>query len=243
LTIFRRLGFILLALLLGGMMLFWNEIPRWRTGGSTPVAAASVTWGKDLLECPANTAAITFFGDSHVSGERSGPNARPFGSVLEQQLSGKAKVTLHGVGGDTSLMGEQRWLRGMAGGDLVILAFGSNDAAPRGWMRGKRAVAIADFKQSLQRQIDHWRGRGARVALLAAPPGGSAAIMARVVPYREATLELGKANQVAVLDPGDAFATCKSGPPILGYDALHMTAAGHACLGTWLAKQVCPGSD
>ena len=58
-----------------------------------------------------------------------------------------------------------------------------------------------------------------------------------------AVMSVGKANGVPVMDPADAFAGCGTTEPMLSYDALHMTAAGHACLGEWLASQLCPSPD
>lgn len=240
LTLFRWFGTIALALLLGLLAVLWNEIPRWRASGTNPAATPTVKWGAELLHCPENRGRIAIFGDSHVTGDRTKKGAIPFGRVLERRLPGGIQVALHGVGGDTVIMGEQRWLGKAAGGDLVILAYGSNDAAPRGWLRSKRPVGIAAFTGSLQRQINHWRSEGSRVALLAPPPGGSESIAARMAPYRQAVMSVGKANGVPVMDPADAFAGCGTTEPMLSYDALHMTAAGHACLGEWLALQLCP---
>jgi lysophospholipase L1-like esterase len=243
LTYFRWPRLIAPAVLVGVLVISWKEIPRWRAGGADAVSGPSVSWSPVPQGCPANLKRIAIFGDSHVAGDRAGESAVPFGKVLENELSGHVQVVLHGVGGDTAEMGERRWLGKAAGGDLVILAYGTNDAAPRGWLRGKHPVAIEAFSGSLQRQIDHWRAAGNRIALLAPPPGGSSAIMERIAPYRETTMTVGKANGVPVLDPADAFASCKTTGPLLGYDALHMTSAGHACLGAWLATKVCPSPD
>lgn len=243
LTLFRWFGYIVVGLSLGLLAVLWNEIPRWRAGGADPVATPSVKWGAELLHCPENRGRIAIFGDSHVTGDRTEQGTMPFGKVLESRLAGGIRVALHGVGGDTAMIGEQRWLGGGAGGDLVILAYGSNDAAPRGWLRSKRPVGIEAFAGSLQRQINHWRSEGSSVALLAPPPGGSKAIAARMAAYRTAVMSVGKANGVPVMDPADAFAGCGTAAPMLGYDALHMTAAGHACLGEWLASQLCPSPD
>jgi lysophospholipase L1-like esterase len=242
-TALRVAGIATIGIATIAAVALWSEIPRWRAGGADAVAGPSVSWGPIPQGCPANLKRIAIFGDSHVTGGRAGEGAVPFGKVLENKLSGDVQVVLHGVGGDTAEMGERRWLGRAGGGELVILAYGTNDAAPRGWLRGKRPVAIEAFSGSLQRQINHWRAEGSRIVLLAAPPGGSSAIMERIAPYRATTMAVGKANGVTVLDPADAFASCKTSEPLLGYDALHMTAAGHACLGAWLATKVCPSPD
>lgn len=164
-----------------------------------------------------------------------------FGEVLEQTLARNIAVGRLGIGGQTAMMGEKQWRgRSLPDADLVILAFGTNDAAPRGWMSNKEPVRIADYKASLARQIEARRAAGAGVVLLAPPPGGSAAITQRLVPYRAAAREVGRRLGIAVLDPADAFASCPSAQPVLLRDALHMNSAGHLCLGAWLAQQFCP---
>jgi len=236
----KLLTFVLLfALLAAG----WNELPHWRAGGAQPVRVPSVSWGRSLLTCPATGDQIAIYGDSHVAGTNENSAVLPFGKVTQLALASRFTVDLFGVGGDTAGIGEQRWLHAGSDGNLVVLAYGSNDAAPRGWLSSKRPVRIEAFAGSLQRQINHWRAEGSRVALLAPPPGGSESIAARMAAYRKAVMAVGHANSVPVMDPADAFAGCGTTEPLLGYDALHMTAAGHACLGKWLAEQLCPSLD
>lgn len=230
--------------MLGAVAWLWPELPKWRPGGTASTRASSVAHLPRPLACPAVGSGIAIIGDSHVAGSRMGEDGKPFGAVLESALGVPVRVTLRGAGGATAADGERRWRgRDLADTDLVILAFGTNDAAPRGWLRDKTPVALADFKASLTRQITQWRARGHAVVLLAPPPGGSAAITARLEPYRMANREVGEALGTAVLDPADAFAGCPSAQPVLVRDALHMNARGHHCLGTWLAHQFCPPTD
>ena len=239
------------APLLGAAAWLWPEVPHWRPGGTASTQASSVTYLPRPLACPASgtgpRTGIAIIGDSHVAGGRMGEEGTPFGAVLESALGGEVPVMLSGIGGGTAADGERRWRgrdlgrgRDLARPGLVILAFGTNDAAPRGWLRDKTPVALTDFKASLTRQITHWRTRGHDVVLLAPPPGGSAAITGRLEPYRMATREVGEALGTAVLDPADSFAACPSAQPVLVRDALHLNARGHQCLGTWLAHQFCP---
>jgi len=168
-------------------------------------------------------------------------NGTPFGDVLQQKLARGITVARYGTGGETTIGGEQRWrARSLPEANIVVLAYGSNDAAPRGWLRDKSPVAVADYKASLARQIARWKKEERDVILLAAPPGGSAAISARIAPYRKAAQDVGRMFGVAVLDPADAFASCPAAQPVLTGDALHMNAAGHRCLGAWIAHELCP---
>lgn len=170
-----------------------------------------------------------------------GGSGAAFGSVLEQMFGGRVNVTRHGIGGATALDGERRWRgRDLPQADLVMLAYGTNDAAPRGWLSDKRPVPLAEYKASLTRQISGWRARGKDVVLLAPPPGGSSAMAQRIAPYRRATSDAARELGVAVLDPADAFSSCPAAQPVLTRDALHLNSAGHKCLGTWLAHQFCP---
>lgn len=217
-----------------------GEVPRWRSGGSDPVEAGSLTTRAPLTACPSRPLDIVILGDSHVTGERSGTDAVPFGAVLDSALPGGGTVTLLGHGGDTAAMGAARWQSRARAGDLVIIAYGTNDAAPRGWLRGKKPVPVPAFTATLGQLLSDWRAAGRRPVLLAPPPGGSAAIAKRIAPYRAAVAMVGKQAQVTLLDPADAFASCAADQPMLGYDALHMSAAGHQCLGEWMAAQLCP---
>lgn len=235
------IAFALIALLALAAPL-WPEVPRWRFGGTKSVATASVSYGTGSIACPGPDARIAIFGDSHVAGARmSDPGGKPFGEVLEAALDGRAKVALHGVGGITAQMGEARWATTRPDARTIILAYGTNDAAPRGWLSERSAVPLTAFTASLGRQVVRWRGERREVILLAPPPAGSAAIMRRLSPYREAIRDLGESLEAAVLDPADAFASCPQAEPLLVRDALHMNAAGHRCLGEWMARKLCPG--
>ncbi len=237
----QAIGLGLAALLLGLGIALHDEVPRWHSGGSDAVAAASVGYLLQPLACPAPGTRIAVIGDSHVSGSRMEPGGMPFAAVLEQALAGRITAMRLGVGGETAAVAEQRApSRDLAGFASVMLMLGTNDAAPRGWVRDKQPVPLTAFRASLTRQIGWWRARGLDVVLLAPPPGGSAAIAARLQPYRHAVRDVGRASGVAVLDPADAFVTCPSDAPLLTRDALHMSAAGHRCLGQWLAQQFCP---
>ena len=241
LTRVKAIALTAAALVLGLTAALWQEIPHWRIGGSRSTASSSVAYLPEKLTCPDDAAAIAVIGDSHVAGSRMESSGAPFGAVLAQRLGRRVKVALYGAGGATAIRGEQRWReRDLPDASLVILAYGTNDAAPRGWLRDKTPVALTEYRASLARQIVGWRTGGRDVVLLAPPPGGSAAITARITPYRRAAHDVGRMLGIAVLDPADAFASCPAAQPVLANDALHMNAAGHQCLGTWLAHKFCP---
>lgn len=220
----------------------WRELPRWQFGGAQPVPATSVAWGQDLLSCPQDGSRIAIYGDSHVEGFRGTDGGKPFGKVFEEALGQGVRVDLLGVGGDTAAIGEGRWLGRQDGADIVIIAYGTNDAAPRGWLRPKKPVEVEAFKASLEKHIDRRRAEAAMIVLMAPPPPGSRAMLDRITPYRRAVAELGMARKIAVLDPANALARCTGTGPLLDHDALHMSAAGHQCLGEWLAEQFCPAA-
>lgn len=229
------------VVLLGLLALVRQEIPKWRIGGTHSTPASSVAHVPDPFSCPSDGMKIAIIGDSHVAGSGIGGAEAAYGDVLQQALGGRVEVARYGVGGETAAGGEARWHgRDLPGVDLIILAYGTNDAAPRGWLASQSPVPVKDFNASLIRQIAGWRDRGIEVVLLAPPPGGSTAIARRLSPYREAAGVVGRSADAAVLDPANAFASCPSAQPVLAGDALHMNASGHQCLGRWLARQLCP---
>lgn len=233
----------LAAIALVALLVFsWRELPRWQFGGAQPVPATSVAWGQDLLSCPQDGSRIAIYGDSHVEGFRGTDGGKPFGKVFEETLGQDVRVNLLGVGGDTAAIGEGRWLGRQDGADIVIIAYGTNDAAPRGWLRPTKPVEVEAFKASLEKHIDRRRAEAAMIVLMAPPPPGSRAMLDRIAPYRRAVAELGMARKIAVLDPANALARCSGTGPLLDHDALHMSAAGHQCLGEWLAEQFCPAA-
>lgn len=241
LTNAQKIALAVVALMLGLLAALWQELPQWRLGGTQSAPASSVAYLVGDLGCPVSGTGIAIIGDSHVAGSRMGEGGAPFGVVLERSLAGRVTVVRYGAGGETALDGEKRWRgRSLLTADVVILSYGTNDAAPRGWTGDKSPVPVDDYKASLNRQITGWRNHGAQVVVLAPPPGGSTAITRRLSPYREAARAVGRSEKVAVLDPADAFASCPSAQPVLVRDALHMNAAGHKCLGSWLADQFCP---
>jgi lysophospholipase L1-like esterase len=193
--------------------------------------------------CPSAGEVIELRGDSHVAGSRmgvpAGTTGRAYPQVMQEQFAFPVKVIASGVGGFTAPMAEQHWRNSSAQGRIVMLAFGTNDAAPRGWLAAKQPVPVASFRASLTRQLARLRSQGARPALIAPPPAGSEAMNERIAPYRQAVAAVGKATGTPVFDPAEAIAGCADQQPLLVHDALHFNQAGHQCIGTWLARAIC----
>nr|WP_298925217.1 GDSL-type esterase/lipase family protein [uncultured Erythrobacter sp.] len=235
-------SFVILALGSG-------EIPAWRSDGTRTVEVSSVSANLEILECPNAGSQIAIYGDSHVSGARmdgsSDESRSSFSAVFADTLPDGVVVAKHGVGGHTAAMGESRWLVEDASdqADLVLLFFGTNDAAPRGWLRDKQPVPLEEFAASMGRLIDHFERTGSRVILIAPPPAGSRAIAGRLGPYRQSVASIGAERGLSVLDPADAFSQCEADQPLLVRDALHMREVGHRCLGEWMARTMCPNAN
>lgn len=236
-------GLAIFALVIA-LILLRDEIPQWGGGGTRSVVMATVDQNSDLLTCPEPGSSIAFHGDSLVAGGRMGEGADPsrdaYVHVLARHFGDGVSVEQRGWGGATAEMGAQRWNNPELSGDIVVIAFGSNDAAMRGWLSTKEPVPLDDFAASLTRQVQFWRGEGRLVALMPPPPPGSDAMAERLAPYRETVAALGEQLDVAVLDPAGAFAQCEASGPLLTRDALHMNVAGHQCVGEWLVEQFCP---
>jgi lysophospholipase L1-like esterase len=229
-----------LAVLAFGLL--HRELPAWRPGGSVSWPAAALGFDPPASLCPPGLARIELRGDSLVIGARMGDGtgaAAPYGTVLARELGPGVSVVLRGRGGATAADGERAWRASASDGEIVLLAYGTNDAAVRGWIGGKTPVPLTQFRRSLAAHLDSVRRGGAAVGLIAPPPTGSAAMMERLEPYRREVARLGREEGIPVFDPAEAFAGCRIREPLLSSDALHLNRAGHDCLGRWLARKLC----
>lgn len=230
-----------------GLLLFWEEVPAWRWAGTDalPIALVAHDGGTDL--CPPPGGTIELRGDSLViarrMGSEPGENAPAYGKVLESRIGGKRRVLLNGRGGATSLDGAGIGAGTPIRADLLILAFGTNDAAPRAFLGKRKPVPVARFEAAIEQQVAAAKSAGSTVALSAPPPTGSAAMNTRIAPYREALERLAVRLDVTLLDPAAAFSSCDARQPLLVRDALHINARGHACIGEWLATEICGPGD
>lgn len=229
--------------LAGALTAFFHpEIPAWGLRGTTSYPVAPLSQDPGLSLCPRAGETIELRGDSLVAGARMGDRrgaGAAYGQVLKRELGDGASVVLRGVGGARASDGATAAPALSGAGDIILLAYGTNDAAVRGWIGGKQPVTLAAFRASLTAHVAEARRSGARVGLIAPPPVGSAAMAARLQPFREAVSDVGRRNDIPVFDPARAFAGCRGDEPLLLHDALHLNASGHACLGRWLAQRMC----
>jgi lysophospholipase L1-like esterase len=226
---------LLVALLL--VVAFGREFPAWRFGGASSRFATPVGFNAPGSLCPPAWQTIELRGDSLVTGSRMGVG-EPYGAVMAQAFGGVA-VRLRGRGGATAADGEAQWRESRVDGDILLLAYGTNDAAVRGWMGGKTPVPVRSFRESMLSHIHQAQARGANVGLIVPPPTGSVAMMDRLQPYRLEVQRIGRKEGIPVFDPAEAFSRCRSEEPLLAGDALHLNPAGHACLGRWMAQRLC----
>lgn len=239
----KRAGLACVAVAVLAALALWPEIPAWRSGGTRALGMASL--GSSAAEnlCPSAGDVIELRGDSLVAGSRMGAPAGTTGhaypQVMQDLFAFPVQVIALGMGGFTAPMAEQHWRNTPPQGNIVMLAFGTNDAAPRGWLTDKQPVPVTSFMAALTRQLARLRSQGVRLALIAPAPTGSQAMNERLAPYRQAVAAVGKATGTPVLDPAEAIAGCEDNQPLLVRDALHLNQAGHQCIGTWLASAIC----
>lgn len=156
--------------------------------------------------------------------------------LLQESWASDVIVTVRGVGGSTADDGWHRW-RGADAPDLLIVMYGSNDAAPRRLLSRKRAVHLAKYAQALRNIVVSQQRRGGKVLLLAPPPTGARAMNARLQAYRATVLEVARLTGAAFLDPAEAMITCEDAV-MLEFDATHVNQRGQNCIAQMLGKYV-----
>ena len=232
---------VLAGLLVGGLggpaWLLRDEAPLWRPRGSAawpmPVLPAH---GLQDLALPAG-GRVTCLGDSNTRGNRVTPG-KAWPDLLGARLAGRNGVVNRGRGGAT--LADARPVAARPG-DLVILGFGSNDAAQRGWLRpGRQPVPLPDFRAGLAGMAAGYHRAGAKVLVLAPPPPGSEAMARRLTPYREAARGAAIGAGAAFADPAQALAGIAVP---LQHDALHLNEAAHAAIAAWLAGLIGRAGD
>jgi lysophospholipase L1-like esterase len=213
-----------------------DEAPRWRPGGSAAWPMARLApLGNLPLALPAG-GRIVCQGDSNTRGNRVSPG-RAWPDRLAARLGPAHAVSNHGRGG--AVVADARPVA-VRPGDVVILCFGSNDAAPRGWLRPRHPVPPDHFAETLAGLAGAYRVAGASVLVMAPPPPGSEAMARRIAPYRLAASRAAATAGVAFADPVDALAGIAVP---LQHDALHLNEAAHAALAAWLMGLIVPTGD
>lgn len=206
-----------------------GEVPNWVVGGTRP------THRKSLADLGGRIALssgdlVLFEGDSNTAGTNVGGSDHAFPELLRLVSGQTIRIANRARGGESVLT----WTpRHTGGARLVILMFGSNDAAPRRMLGCRAPVPPLVFRGKLVEVIKRYRGEGAEVLLLAPPPAGAKAMDERIDPYRVAARQAAEISGAKFRDPADAFATSLS-EPLLQYDALHLTKVGHIALTKWL---------
>ncbi len=228
----------LAALGLGGAtFLLRDEAPRWRTAGSAawPLAPQPPLGSQALVLPPGGT--VICQGDSNTRGNRVAPG-EAWPDRLAALLGGDRDVVNLGRGGATVADAAPAPAQP---GDIAILCFGSNDAAPRGWLRPwRRPVPPERYEATLaDLAIAHARA-GAHVLVMAPPPVGSEAMARRLAPYRPAARRAAAMAGVAFADPATVLGRLTVP---LQHDALHLTAQAHETLARWLADMIATTGD
>lgn len=210
-----------------------GEVPNWQMGGALPVGAKPLAAnGGRISLSPGDL--VVFEGDSNTAGGRVGGEDQAFPEQFRLVSGQSLRIENRAQGGTNVVIWTPRPAQGAR---LVILMFGSNDAAPRGVFSDRMAVPPSTFRSRLRSAITRFREEGAQVLVLAAPPAGAKAMDERIAPYRLAARQVAESSGVMFRDPAEAFATSQSQPP-LQYDALHLTKAGHRALAEWLAASI-----
>lgn len=222
---------------------FFDERINSVEGGSAPLSWSDPEESSDdttaIILSPGQTLIIE--GDSLIAGRAGGVEHGPdWPSLLRQALADRSGLDVYiinrGLGGATASKGAQRW-RDTRCGDVALILYGANDAAVRGWLRGRKAVGLAQYRTALKQIIARYRACDARVGVIAPLPPASRAMSRRLAPYRKAAREVAQTQGVLFLDPGQALLS-KDAP--LQADGLHLSRAGRDALAEFFANQIEP---
>lgn len=214
-----------------------HGIPRWTPAGARAIVHEPLApVGSFPIELAAG-ARITLHGDSNMAGNRLEGASKTFAQVMAANLSPAPGVANLARGGSTAAQGADR-AAGSDCGDLAIVMFGTNDAAPRGMLSRREPESPAEFARAMDALVAHCLASGAQVLVLAAPPAGTRAMERRIAPYREQARSVAAANDVNFLDPVSALASESGRGDLLQHDALHLTEVAHSLIADWLARHV-----
>lgn len=239
----RRIAWTGAALAAGcaGLLAASGEVPRWRSGGSAMVLHDPLAAHGPCGLAGSGPARVLFMGDSNMAGERVGGAARAF-PQLAANLLGADLAILNRARGGAVLYGAAPQGDDAEGIDLVVIMFGSNDAAPRGILTRKLRWNPDRFGEDMAELVQSWRQRGAQVLVLAALPAGSHAMDRRIAPFRRAARAGAEAGGGCFRDPVAAFAAAGPGGTYLQYDGLHLSPLGQQALARWLAPLIRPAA-
>jgi lysophospholipase L1-like esterase len=168
---------------------------------------------------PSTPVTVYIAGDSTVSTYTLDPNNPKswagWGQMLAPHYSASVTVVNDAIGGRTARRFIQEGhlasiLNIIQTGDYLLVQFGTNDSNPTatytlgGVTYPYYAAAATDFKTYLQQYIDGAHSKGATPVLVTPPPRNSAYCNGgnSLGSYDQAMIDLGKADNVAVVDLG-----------------------------------------
>lgn len=219
------------------LLLARDEIPQLRAGGANVIAHPPLApLGKFPVLLDAGRP-IVFVGDSNTAGSRVGGSAHSYPAFLTVPRRIGSPIVNKAVGGATAPLFEQT-SDTFSQAQLVVVMFGTNDAAPRRYFGGRKPVAMDLFCERMTRLVRDAGSHGATVVILAAPPAGSVAMDERIAPYRAAARVVAEQAGTRFLDPMDALKPTDAAEPVLAYDGIHLTASGQDRLARWLDQRL-----
>lgn len=226
------------ALLLGGLAVaawaFRDEIPHWTITGTTAhrerplgaIGACTRSFHKGWAKI--------FTGDSNMNGSRLTSPSAAIPSLVARQFGIGALIRSVAQGCATVLDLESQ-LENAGAVEMVVMMFGTNDAAPRGRLSNKRPLDPQTFEVRMADQIRENREKSTHVLVLAPPPVRAVAMANKIAPYRKAARTAAWAGGAAFFDPA-TLPAFKGDESALQFDALHLNEAGRRTIADWLVK-------
>lgn len=229
-----RVAIIVMSSLALVAVLQRDELPQWRIGGSRIVLHEPLPHLGDMPVPLTGGAVVEFRGDSNL---RVRGNHRAFGfpERVQQAADDRIDVRTVSLGGGGISDALHLPLAGPKPA-LVVLMFGSNDAASRRALADRQPVPLAQYRAGMEAEIHRHQARRARVLVLAPLPAGAQAMDRRIQPYRVAARDAASNAGADFLDPMEAFSACGD-CVLLGYDALHLVPEAHVRLADWIVQR------
>lgn len=218
---------------------FFKEIPNLRLGGVLITERSALPRVGQFPIRIADGTSIKVLGDSNSTGSRVGGQEYAWPALLQGMLGSFVSIENHAVGGaivQEPLTNCAESVERVAKPALVVIMFGTNDAAPRRWLGSHRVVSPDKFRTRLEALVEACREDEAPVLLLAAPPAGSPAMDWRVQPYRRIAHEVATSKGAFFIDPAEVL----SGEILLKVDGLHLNRAAQRKLAGLLHQVLKP---
>lgn len=221
-------------ILVAALIVLWPERIRWTENGSGIVAHEALPIEGEFPIVIGPESVIAIEGDSLIAGQRGRETqGEPWPERLAGLLGGP-EVVNRGRGAQTAVNGEESW-RDAPCVDLAIILYGANDAGIRGWIRGRSAIPIDEYRTAMQATIARHRACGAQIVVLAPLAPGSSAMAERLAPFRAAAHQIATEEGVPFLDPITAWNDVAAP---LQIDGLHVSDAGREALAQFIAEKI-----